>query len=373
VQVVEYGGVRREIINRKPQLVDDDGYAVDSDDDDEQIQQALAATAQFDPYANIRIDEILAPLTAITDLPTHPTLSRPFTSTVLTGLSNQSSAIMRKENQSLWKTKRLYTQLCGDYDRVVCEMMMTPDGALELDDHTRRLLGSSQAPPKKHNTLRDMLRDDQARNGDSGAPTAKVNGHAPHEAPTSSADGDGEVVMADVGTTEAVEDADAVKVDGSAHMDEDKAENSQDHSTGAVAPTEGDNARMFVTADASDPPIHPLFRPPPNARPDRNIGLPDEEAETLRKLLMLWVQKQEEVCRGITRLNNGLLKADRLRQEVLHWAKAEAHCGPNRDISDGEDWYDKERWGLVDDLKKGDDEVEEEETGPAAKKTRARR
>jgi hypothetical protein len=119
--------------------------------------------------------------------------------------------------------------------------------------------------------------------------------------------------------------------------------------------------------------VHPLFQPPPNARPDRNVNLPDDEAETLRKLLMMWVQKQEEVCRGMARLNNGLLKADRLRQETLHWAKAEAHCGPNRDISDGEDWYDKERWGLVEDLKKGDDDAEEEEVGPSAKKTRNRR
>jgi hypothetical protein len=54
--VVEYGGARREILNRKAPLVDDDGYALESDDDDEQIQQAAATAAQFDPYAHIRID-----------------------------------------------------------------------------------------------------------------------------------------------------------------------------------------------------------------------------------------------------------------------------------------------------------------------------
>jgi hypothetical protein len=66
------------------------------------------------------------------------------------------------------------------------------------------------------------------------------------------------------------------------------------------------------------------------------------------------------------------LKAERLRKEVLHWSKAEAHCGPNRDMSDGEDWYDREEWGLAEDLKKGQDE-EEEETTTSGKKTRARR
>jgi hypothetical protein len=118
--------------------------------------------------------------------------------------------------------------------------------------------------------------------------------------------------------------------------------------------------------------IHPMFIPPSNATLDRNLGLPDNEAEDMRKLLSLYVQKQEEVCRGAARLHLGLLRAQRLRKDVLHWSKAEAHCGPNRDMSDGEDWYDKEEWGLADDLKKGQDE-EEEDTATAGKKTRNRR
>jgi hypothetical protein len=118
--------------------------------------------------------------------------------------------------------------------------------------------------------------------------------------------------------------------------------------------------------------IHPLFRLPPAARPDRDLGLPDQEAEEVRRLLLLYVQKQEEICRGTKRLYEGLLKADRLRKTVWQWAKAEAHCGPNRDMSDGEDWYDKEEWGLTEDLKKGEDEVEED-TATTQKKTRNRK
>jgi hypothetical protein len=41
-------------------------------------------------------------------------------------------------------------------------------------------------------------------------------------------------------------------------------------------------------------------------------------------------------------------------------------------MSDGEDWYDKEEWGLTEDLKKGQDE-EEEDTTTTGKKTRNRR
>lgn len=117
--------------------------------------------------------------------------------------------------------------------------------------------------------------------------------------------------------------------------------------------------------------IHPVFLAPKSAHPDRDLGLPDPEAEDVRRLLQLYVQKQEEVCRGAKRLYEGLLRADRLRKTVLAWSKAEAHCGPNRDMSDGEDWYDKDEWGLTEDLKKGQDE-EEEDTTQTQKKTRNR-
>lgn len=117
--------------------------------------------------------------------------------------------------------------------------------------------------------------------------------------------------------------------------------------------------------------IHPMFLAPKSAHPDRDLGLPDPEAEDVRRLLQLYVQKQEEVCRGAKRLYEGLLRADRLRKTVLGWSKAEAHCGPNRDMSDGEDWYDKDEWGLTEDLKKGQDE-EEEDTTQTQKKTRNR-
>lgn len=117
--------------------------------------------------------------------------------------------------------------------------------------------------------------------------------------------------------------------------------------------------------------IHPIFLAPKTAHPDRDQGLPEQEAEDVRRLLQHYVQKQEEVCRGTRKLYEGLLKAERQRKTVLGWAKAEAHCGPNRDMSDGEDWYDQEEWRLTEDLKKGQDE-EEEDTTQTQKKTRNR-
>lgn len=115
--------------------------------------------------------------------------------------------------------------------------------------------------------------------------------------------------------------------------------------------------------------IDAYFLPPSTSIPDRNNGLPDIEAEELRRSLQLYVQKQEEVCRGAERIYNGLLKAQRLRGTVFKWSKAEGHVG---EMSDGEDWYDQEEWMLSEPLKKGQDE-EEEDAATTAKKTRTRR
>lgn len=108
----------------------------------------------------------------------------------------------------------------------------------------------------------------------------------------------------------------------------------------------------------SPPPfIHPLYLPPASAPPSRDLGLPDSEAEETRRILMLWVQKQEEVVRGAEKLYEGLLKADRMRKTVWGWCKAEGHVG---EMSDGEDWYDVEEWGLEGGLRKGNLEEEED-------------
>lgn len=152
--------------------------------------------------------------------------------------------------------------------------------------------------------------------------------------------------------------------------DSPKPSNNPTQSDPHIQPNDNEAASLLASL-MGESFIHPMFLAPKSAHPERDLGLPEQEAEDVRRLLQLYVQKQEEVCRGARRLYEGLLKADRLRQTVLAWSKAEAHCGPNRDMSDGEDWYDKEEWGLTEDLKKGQDE-EEEDTTQTQKKTRNR-
>ena len=122
--------------------------------------------------------------------------------------------------------------------------------------------------------------------------------------------------------------------------------------------------------DSGFNPIHPIFTFSADSLPDRDFGIPANEAEETRLLLMAYVQKQEEVARITSDLHQGMLQADRMRQDVFKWSKAEAHVG---EMSDGEDWYDNEEWGLDEGLMKGRDE-EDDETAVAGKKsTRQRR
>jgi hypothetical protein len=137
----------------------------------------------------------------------------------------------------------------------------------------------------------------------------------------------------------------------------------------AQAASDNISRNRSVTPESNESYIHPFFLAPPSAHPDPNLGLPSHEAEDTRKLLQLYIQKQEEVCRGAEKLYDGLMRAERLRRTVYKWAKADGHKG---EMSDEEDWYDMEEWGLTEELKKGQDE-EEEDAATTAKKTRTRR
>lgn len=52
-QTITHAGFERDIISRRPTLYDEDGFEIDSEDDDEDAQ---AAAAEFYPYSEIRIE-----------------------------------------------------------------------------------------------------------------------------------------------------------------------------------------------------------------------------------------------------------------------------------------------------------------------------
>ncbi|KAL8719710.1 MAG: hypothetical protein Q9225_003310 [Loekoesia sp. 1 TL-2023] len=177
-----------------------------------------------------------------------------------------------------------------------------------------------------------------------------------------------------VSSTEGQEDVVMVEIEEPQAANDDLQPIAHRMTTRAQAQAVSDNAASLRTrspsvASSFVPSIHPLFLIPSGACPDRDFGLPPDEAEATRRILMSYVQKQEEVCRGAEKLYNGLLKAGRMKKDVFDSCKAEGHVG---EMSDGEDWYDKEEWGLEEDLRKGHDE-EEDDPGTQHKKTRGRR
>ncbi|KAF3761327.1 hypothetical protein M406DRAFT_64604 [Cryphonectria parasitica EP155] len=428
--VVEHTGYHRAIISRNPPLVDEDGYDIDSDDDEERIQDAVAAAAEADPYSSIRLEQLLAPLTSVTELPTHPTLSRPFLSPALTELANQGSELMRKENAALSKVRPLLTKLSGDHTWANCEMFLGPNDSEYFDDGyimramKRRRIGSPSGDVE-HAAIGRLNFSAAAAPPSVNGEQSHVNGAEPSDKQQRSADEDVAMIGSDENTsvgqpgqdTETATSQDHAgmrgkeeppaaggnrpqeqgteHINGGSHAPGQRERKGKEPEAGTdtkdgdivmhggtepfedqrrsnlPAPPNDEEAASLLAALTDESYVHPIFLAPKSAHPDRDLGLPEQEAEDVRRLLQAYVQKQEEVCRGARKLYEGLLRADRMRKTVLAWSKAEAHCGPNRDMSDGEDWYDKDEWGLVEDLKKGQDE-EEEDTAQPQKKTRNR-
>ncbi|KIW13425.1 hypothetical protein PV08_08613 [Exophiala spinifera] len=132
------------------------------------------------------------------------------------------------------------------------------------------------------------------------------------------------------------------------------------------------------TVDSSLLQADPLFLLPPSLAANHRVpnslsrlGLPVEEFLETRRLLSMYIQKQEESVRGFEAVLGKLIKAKRMRDQVWEWCKTEGHVG---EWSDGEDWVDAEAWGLApDELKKGKDEEEvegQEDTGRKGKRRR---
>lgn len=447
---------QRDIISERPRLVDEDGYDMDSEDDDD--GEALAAANEFYPYNDVRIEELLAPLTSVTELPNHPTLSRPFTSKTLTELSNHARMMMFKEKQTLWRMKHMLTKLSGDHIWIPTAMLETPndlsffgDGKSEYRTHMlakdredvaaeeplsaiaatgedtamHEVTATEDKPtvplpapsdpaiteddvamvdvPKQGGDPDDSLASTiapAAVNGDGGtqedaknnsSESSKADTKPTTESPLQAISG----AVDDATTTpklnaerplqeetDQVDDPDTTLVDPDAPTDEGAEVKEETNvppprrmRTRAQAQAASDDTTRSRTRSLSSASnssfVHPYFLAPESAVPDGDFSLPAQEAEETRRLLQLYIQKQEEITRGSQRLYEGLLTADRQRQKVMRWAKAEAHTGENAP-SDGEDWYDEEDWNLDGPLKKGQDE-EEEDAATTAKKTRTRR
>jgi hypothetical protein len=322
--------------------------------------------------------DLLAPLTSAADLPNYPALSVAYTSKHLTDLATEAGALSRKEQVTIARAKNLFVKLQGDSmfaPAALAAMTDTPFRPSRSRNSNGRLEeGEDQ---QAHDTdmrdtvdgAQDVNMEDAAQpngtnrsndtNGDAGSEA--VNGADPATNGTHAGDGDESQKNGQGEHSPMGEDVSDTASQQTAHRMTTRTR-ARAHAASTPSPPQS------PSSDANA--IHPLFIHPTESLPDRDFGLPPNEAEETRMLLMAYVQKQEEVARLTSDLYHGLLQADRMRHDVFKWSKAEGHIG---EMSDGEDWYDNEEWGLEQDLAKGRDE-EEDETAVAGKKsTRQRR
>lgn len=400
---IEHAGYRRCILHYNPPRYDPDGDIVepiDEYEDEEDLSQV-----EEDPYADIHLETLLAPLTSAADLPNHPSMSLAYTSKHLTHLTEEAGAISRKEQIMLAKAKRLCTKLQGDVAWVPFGLMAPGEQVLHpwkdginLQDQTATGMRTPPSKSPKQIAHPDAPMTDEPHTQETSEavlelgkePAPAANGLTPH----TNGDGSKEPALNGAIATETSnpqEAADTV-VNGDSHKGNGEVDPPNENDVAMPSPPAEDVSetasqhtvhRMTTRAQAhaisktpSPPPspssmlnpIHPLFTFPTEFLPDRDFGLPAVEAEETRMMLLALVQKQEEIARAASDLYLGMMQGDRMRGNVYKWAKAEGHVG---EMSDGEDWYDREEWGLNEDLAKGRDE-EEEDNQPQGKKTTRR-
>ncbi|KAJ5772847.1 hypothetical protein N7457_007743 [Penicillium paradoxum] len=439
-QKIDHAGYTRYILQPNPARYDSEGDELDDDDDD---SEADAAAAEENPFSGIALETLLCPLKHPSELPTHPSMSQPYTSQALDHMAAAVEHKLRQERALLWRARNLHRKFLGDSTWMPCGVLETPNDHLIYDPRpvsndpsvytgqqgqsgtgTPSATENTNGPPNATQDVHTSIITEDARyvlNGTATLPFSEQNDVEMTEVSAT----EGEVTRHDVQLKS--EDADATVKDLPSHPDtESSAQESNNNATGADSnpqdmftnkdgePTEsneiGDDTeqdlemhdgsspepprRMTTRAQAnavnpaeSGSPIssadmafplptpHPLFLIPENLRADANFGLPASEAEDTRRLLWSYIQKQEETVRGVEHLLYSLNVACRMKSDVLEWCKAEGHVG---EMSDGEDWYDREQWGLAEgeDLKKGTDEDEVEtvdETRTHGKRGRGRR
>ncbi|KAH9865456.1 hypothetical protein J1614_009040 [Plenodomus biglobosus] len=371
---IEHAGYHRSILQRNPPRFDPDGDIVEPNDeyDDDDDLEAI----EENPYGNIRLESVLAPLTSAADLATHPALSLAYTSKHLTDLASEAGTLSRKEKTQIARAKALSVRLQGDSDFAPAALAAMSD----VPFHHSMTNG----------TLEHASHDEQAHTQDVDIQETEEHTHDVDMEIEEQINGVHQKGQANGNTNPEQADCADSMTNGTHNGEVERLEENGGGANPLTADDVSDTAsqqtahRMTTRARAHaastpSPPlspsgnsnaIHPLFTFSADSLPDRDFGLPPSEAEETRMLLMAYVQKQEEIARITSDLHHGLLQADRMRQDVYKWSKAEVHVG---EMSDGEDWYDNEEWGLEQDLGKGRDE-EDDDTAVAGKKsTRQRR
>ncbi|KAH0603684.1 uncharacterized protein H6S33_007343 [Morchella sextelata] len=388
---IEYFSKRRKIIwrNRKARhrAADRDSASEDSDASDSNS----SGVDEDDPYAEVKLDKILAPLESAADLPSHPSLAHIYTTTTLNELLQQSLDKLCEEHAHTMKLKNLLTIFLGDDPYVNLEKMTwdNEDYLSQARERTQQLLRELAGPAPDADSARGSV------SGPSPSTATK-----PTEADTDMADADADEHEHEQEQEQEQENgASSATLEYAAPPPDDDPDATQEYKMEEILPDSpprrmttrstqqaagGSPPAAAAAAAAAAPEVDAFFFPP-DYSVDRDFGLPPAEAEDTRCLLSTAVQRQDEFLRGLGKVRDGLLRAERLRKGVWGWCRAmegtREYLGGGEveevvgvALSDGEDWYDGEAWGLEEALEKGKEEEEDGvETVVQGKKTRGRR
>ena len=415
---VEHAGYTRYTIARNPPLYDADGDPFDPTVSDDERE---AEPIEEDAFGSVQLEYLLRPLTAAAELPDHPSLSVPYKSKALTQMAAEAQQMLRREENLLWKAKRLLRRFRGDADWVPGEAFEMEQDDIMLLPNDRSAEGAESAVASVQEGVMDIVGDPNGlENGDQeatgvdqmdgvdamdmvlqqAAAEAEKTARAAEAAAATTEQMHAENSVPDADTLAEEEQSQAPGTDTTTlaaetdtqNMTNDQQEAASEHTSNSGkdttkhAMTTRARARSpqisrspsATPSDSASIGIHPWFLVQSTSLPDPNLGLPANEAEETRRLLILYTQKQEQVVRNLSTLYTGLAKADRLRRNVLNACRAEGHVRPDgkggavTEMSDGEDWYDVEALGLdrgslknlgagIWGLEKGKDEVEDVE------------
>ncbi|KAJ5345853.1 hypothetical protein N7452_003857 [Penicillium brevicompactum] len=401
-QKVEHAGYTRHILQANPPRYDSEGDELDEEDED---SEADAAAAEENPFSGIALETLLCPLKHPSELPTHPSMSQPYTSQALEQMTQAVDFKLRQERALLWRARNLHRNFLGDGGWMPCNVMEGPDDRWIFEP---RIISNDPSVSTGHGQ-QGLSGPSTPSATETGAP----HGILPEESSVTTTQGEAQplqptndVEMAEMPDAEATkpdpqlksEETDATVKDLPPHNDpqendQAKADNEKhDMDTSKDGEPEIDGEDQEMHDDSSPEPLRRMTtRAQANAGPDgspvslrrydinpahpTSSFLDSGQPEETRRLLWSYIQKQEETVRGFEHMLDSLIKAAQMKSDVLEWCKSEGHVG---EMSDGEDWYDREKWGLAEgeDLKKGTDEDEVEtvdESRTQAKRGRGRR
>lgn len=209
------------------------------------------------PYDEIKLETLLAPITNPSQVTTHPALRQTYTSSILANLAERTLDIICEEQKYVVKLAKLMSVFLGD-------------------DPSYLMAENLHLPE---------LPDDPPQRANSSAPTTNTTNNNDNTVPSST----NNVGNGTVGD----------------QPDDESAQQS---------------GRRMVTRQQAHNEMDPFFAPP-EIQVDGTLGISHEHAEETRQLTQIVQQRMEEFIRNMTSIRSGILRADRIRNQVYAWCR----------------------------------------------------